>query len=432
MSDNRLDEARHIIDEADREMAKLFERRMAAVRTIADYKRAHDLPILDEAREREVIARGLGRLSDESLRGEYVLFQKGVMEVSRLYQRRLSEELWISLPARPLGYAITLARGALRRAGELFSLGRRAMIVTDDGVPPAYAEAVASRCREAGIFRFPQGERSKNPDTLRLLLSRMLESGMTRSDCVIAVGGGVAGDLAGFAAACYMRGIDFYNVPTTLLAQVDSSVGGKTAVDFGGVKNVVGAFHQPKGVLIDPDLLETLPPRQIANGLAEAVKMAVCFDAEGFALFEEPDPLAHLDEIIRRALEIKKDVVERDEREAGLRRALNFGHTLGHGIESLQKPDGLLHGECVALGMLPMCGPETRRRLLPVLRRLGLPTRCACPADRVMRAVRHDKKAAGGRINAVLSERIGSFEIRSLTPEDLEGRCRAFFEEENA
>ena len=324
-------------------------------------------------------------------------------------------------------YEITLARGCLGHAGESLNLNRKVLIVTDDGVPAAYARALAGQCRESEIVCIPQGEDSKNFDTLQLILRRMLALGMGRGDCAAAVGGGVVGDLTGFAAACYMRGIDFYNVPTTVLSQVDSSIGGKTAIDLDGIKNIVGAFHQPRAVLIDPDTLQTLPKRQIANGLAEAVKMALCLDASGFALFEKER--IDLDTVIENALITKRRVVEQDETEQGLRRVLNFGHTLGHGIESLHDENGLYHGECVALGMLPMCSDAVRARLLPVLRRLGLPTACGADADRVMRAVLHDKKAQDGMINAILVEEAGCYVQRRMTPEELRSRYIAWFGE---
>ena len=328
-------------------------------------------------------------------------------------------------------YDILLESGCLEQAGTLLDLDRKVLVVTDSGVPAAYAEAVASAGRTAEIVRFPAGESGKNFDNFRLLLGRMLSFGMGRGDCVAAVGGGVVGDMAGFAAACYMRGIDFYNIPTTVLSQVDSSVGGKTAIDLDGVKNVVGAFWQPRRVLIDPLTLATLPPRQVANGLAEAVKMALCFDAEGFARFESMDmekemtalsagrPAPALERVIADALRTKARVVEQDEKEHGLRRVLNFGHTLGHGIESMHEENGLLHGECVALGMLPMCSPAVRVRLLPVLEKLGLPVTCNADPDRVMQAVLHDKKMYAGKARAIFVEQPGTFTERSLSPDEL-------------
>ena len=324
-------------------------------------------------------------------------------------------------------YDIVLERGCIRRTGELLRLDRKVMVVTDDGVPEAYAKTVAGQCREARIETLPQGEENKNFAGFERLLRAMLDFGMTRKDCVAAVGGGVIGDMAGFAAACYMRGIDFYNIPTTVLSQVDSSIGGKTAIDLDGIKNIVGAFSQPKRVLIDPEVLETLPDRQVANGMAEAVKMAVCFDAEGFALAEGYRIGDRPDRLIENALRIKKRVVEEDVKEQGLRRALNFGHTLGHGIESLHAENGLYHGECVALGMLPMCSDAVRPRLKAVLERLGLPTVCGADPGRVMAAVIHDKKADHGKIMAVVCEEAGSCRIIPMTPEELRERYTAQF-----
>lgn len=324
-------------------------------------------------------------------------------------------------------YDIVLERGCIRRAGELLRLDRKVLVVTDDGVPEAYAKTVADQCGEARIETLPQGEENKNFAGFERLLRAMLDFGMTRKDCVAAVGGGVIGDMAGFAAACYMRGIDFYNIPTTVLSQVDSSIGGKTAIDLDGIKNIVGAFYQPKRVLIDPEVLETLPDRQVANGMAEAVKMAVCFDAEGFALAEGYRIGDNPDRLIENALRIKKRVVEEDVKEQGLRRALNFGHTLGHGIESLHAENGLYHGECVALGMLPMCSDAVRPRLKAVLERLGLPTVCGADPGRVMAAVIHDKKADHGKIMAVVCEEAGSCRIIPMTPEELRERYTAQF-----
>ena len=189
----------------------------------------------------------------------------------------------ITLSLGEHSYDIVLEPGCLSNAGSLLNLNRKVLVVTDSGVPESYADTVAASALAAEVVRIPEGESSKSFDNYRLLLRRMLALGMGRGDCVAAVGGGVVGDLSGFAAACYMRGIDFYNIPTTVLSQVDSSIGGKTAIDLDGIKNVVGAFYQPRCVLVDPATLSTLPRRQIANGLAEAVKMALCFDQEAFA-----------------------------------------------------------------------------------------------------------------------------------------------------
>ncbi len=316
-------------------------------------------------------------------------------------------KLTVTLPAS--SYDIHVGRGLLASVGELCRLDRRVLIVTDDGVPAAYAARVASFAKHPTLVTVPQGEGSKSLPTLGSLLSTMLEAGFTRTDAVVAVGGGVVGDLAGFAAATFMRGIDFYNIPTTLLAQVDSSIGGKTAVNLDGVKNCVGAFYQPRAVIIDPDLLSTLPARQVSAGLAEAIKMAATSDAALFERMEHEDLFAILDDIIVGSLKIKRDIVERDERESSLRRVLNFGHTLGHGYESAASLRGLLHGECVALGMLPLASESARARLIPVLEKAGLPTACDLPIDEVLAPVAHDKKADGSAIRYIYVDTIGSF-----------------------
>ena len=311
-------------------------------------------------------------------------------------------------------YDILVERGILARAAQYLSLERRVLVVTDTGVPREYAETLAAQCRQAVICTVGSGEGSKSLDGFGKLLQTMLDHGFSRRDCVVAVGGGVVGDLAGFAASAYMRGVDFYNIPTTLLSQIDSSIGGKTAVNFGGVKNIVGAFYQPKRVLIDPDLLKTLPPRQIANGLAEAIKMALTSDRELFELFERADVESSLEEIIVRSLHIKKDVVEQDEKESGLRRILNFGHTVGHGIESSEGMSELYHGECVALGMIPMCGEEIRARLIRVLRKCGLYRILSYDWKKITEAAFHDKKADGDTVTVTLVKEAGSFEIRTM------------------
>ena len=325
----------------------------------------------------------------------------------------------ISVSLGTQSYPIILDSGVLSRAGEHLALARRVLVVTDSGVPEEYTETVAGACRQARICTVPAGESSKNMDSYQQLLGEMLALGMGRGDCVVAVGGGMVGDLAGFAAATYMRGVDFYNVPTTLLAQVDSSVGGKTAIDMNGVKNIVGAFHQPRAVLIDTDTLRSLSRRQMAAGLAESVKMAMTCDAALLELIESSSDLtADLPEIIARSLSIKARVVEQDPTEQGLRRVLNFGHTIGHAVESCAGGK-LLHGECVALGMLPMCGPALRPRLTNILRKCGLPTECGFTPRQLLPYLIHDKKASSGEISVVLVDEPGSFRMEKRTPQEI-------------
>ena len=319
-------------------------------------------------------------------------------------------------------YDIIIKRGSLQNADEYFDLDRKVLIVTDSGVPCEYSLAIKKLCKQAVIVTVPFGEESKSIDTYKMLLETMLKEEFNRKDCVVAVGGGVVGDLAGFTAASYMRGIDFYNIPTTLLSQVDSSIGGKTAVNLNGHKNSVGAFYQPKKVLIDSELLKTLPPRQISNGLAEAVKMSLTHDASLFNLIETQDIYENIDEIIIKSLKIKRNIIVKDEKEQSLRKVLNFGHTIGHAIESEENLHGLYHGECVALGMIPMCSEEVRARLIPLLNKLNLKTELSFNEEKVLEALLHDKKSETDKISTVEVESVGSFKFSSKTISDLKER----------
>ena len=279
-------------------------------------------------------------------------------------------------------YDIIMKRGCLANLYQFINLSnRKVFILTDSGVPAQYAQSVLAQCPDGMVYTVPQGEGSKSLKVFGQVQQAMLDFNMTRKDLLVSVGGGVIGDLGGFCAATYMRGIDFVNCPTTTLSQVDSSIGCKTAIDLGETKNIVGAFWQPKVVLVDFDTLETLPRRHYVNGLAEAVKMGLIADPELFALFEQGKPEDNIEQIIYRSLRVKKNVVEQDEREQGQRACLNFGHTIGHGIEAVKgikgrRTVGLFHGECVALGMLPMIESKAlQKRVRAVYRRLGLPLR---------------------------------------------------------
>lgn len=311
-----------------------------------------------------------------------------------------------------LGYDIVLERGILNKASSYINMNRKCLIVTDSGVPKEYSEIIKNQAKEGYVCVIPQGEQSKNFDNYKMLLEKMVEYSFTRTDCVIAVGGGVVGDISGFVASSFMRGVDFYNVPTTLLSQLDSSIGGKVAIDLNGVKNIVGAFYQPKCVLIDSDTLKTLDVRQLHAGLCEAIKMSLTSDKELFELIENSSNLNEdIDVIIEKSLYIKKSVVEIDPTEKGLRKILNFGHTIGHAIES---HTGLLHGECVGLGMLPMCDAEIREKLLKILSKYSIPTTVKCDTDTLISYIVHDKKAKGNKVTIVVVNEIGTYEMREI------------------
>ena len=322
-------------------------------------------------------------------------------------------ELKINLDER--SYKITIGKNLLAKADEYFDLSRRVFILTDDGVPVEYSKMIAEKCKDAKIFTVGAGEASKSFACAEKALSLMLELGLTRRDCVVGVGGGVVGDLAGFIASVYMRGIDFYNVPTTFLSQVDSSIGGKNGLNLSGTKNIVGTFYQPKGVLIDTDTLKTLSKRQLNAGIAEAIKMSLTCDEELFEILEnEGVNEENIENVIEKSLRIKKFAVEEDEKESGLRKVLNFGHTLGHGIEAAEC-GGLYHGECVSIGMIPVCSDSVRKRLIPVLKKFSLPTSYTADVDKALNYAVHDKKCTADGIDTVLVHKIGSFKIEKMS-----------------
>ena len=325
-------------------------------------------------------------------------------------------------------YDIVVERGILKNAGKILNLQRRVLVVTDSGVPEIYAKTIAEQCMKPVIYTVETGEASKSLEVFGMILKKMLDNDFSRKDCVVAVGGGVVGDLAGFVASAYMRGVDFYNIPTTLLSQIDSSIGGKTAINFGNVKNIVGAFYQPKKVLIDSELLKTLPERQISNGLAEAIKMALTSDAELFEIFENKDIKSNIEEIIVRSLNIKKSVVEQDEKESGIRKILNFGHTIGHGIESSENMSELYHGECVALGLIPMCDEKIRPRVIEVLKKCNLYNKIEFDWEKITKAAFHDKKADGEFVEVTTVSEIGKFEMKTMKCSDVIDMAKKCFE----
>ena len=331
-------------------------------------------------------------------------------------ENRTEKKLRVDLG--PDSYEIMIGQGLLQKAGSHLDLNRKVLIVTDDGVPKEYADTVARQCREAVIETVAQGEESKSLPVFSRLEETMLKNDFTRKDCVVAVGGGVVGDLAAFAAACYMRGIDFCNVPTTVLSQVDSSIGGECAVNFAGVKNVLGAFYQPRQVVIDTDVLKTLPKRQVVNGIAEALKMAATFSEDLFEKIASVKSTEELFVLIGDAIDLKRKVVEEDEKEQGLRKVLNFGHTLGHGIE-VSSDGRLLHGESIALGMLPMCDPSVAVRLLSAMKQLGFPLICNFDEKKAEEAIMHDKKGTGDGVTTVYVPKIGTYEFRERTFDEL-------------
>ena len=345
--------------------------------------------------------------------------------------------LRVNIPHRE--YDIHIGRGILSGIGKLLTTvygGKKIVVVTDDNVGPLYAEKVKNALQEGGyeaeIITVAAGEQSKSVSVLESVYSRMLEFGITRTDLIIALGGGVVGDLTGFAAATLLRGIPFVQIPTTLLAQVDSSVGGKVAVNLEQGKNLVGAFYQPKMVIIDTDCLLTLTDEILADGMAEVIKYGAIEDAELFKALEGIDGREELfdkiQDIVYTCCDIKRRIVEADEHDLGGRMVLNFGHTFGHAIEKKYNYSKYTHGMAVAAGMVMAAqwGEErgiteggTRRRIEQILKKYSLPIDAGLRQEELCAAVSVDKKGSGDKINLILLEEIGKALIKEINKAEI-------------
>ena len=341
------------------------------------------------------------------------------------------------------GYDISIERGILCSVGERvrpLTKAKRAAIITDSNIAPIYLKTVLESFKRAGFevcsFAFPAGEPSKTLETVNRIMECFLIGKLTRGDIAVALGGGVTGDLTGFASAIYLRGIDFVQIPTSLLSQVDSSVGGKTGCDLPFGKNLCGAFHNPIAVFIDSDTLKTLPEHYLTDGLAESIKAGAIRLPNLFELFEK-GATDSLDDVIYRSVKMKADIVERDFTEKGERTLLNFGHTLGHAIEKYENFSGLSHGEAVSVGMALITKASekagltkqgTYDRLVACLEKYSLPTNTDIPLEELCSLCTSDKKSIGSSIKLVLIKEIGDAFVKEIPWELLldflkDGKC---------
>lgn len=331
-------------------------------------------------------------------------------------------------------YDILIDKGILDNTGKYISAARsggKAAVITDDNVDKYYGERIMKSLSDAGFdackFVFPHGEASKCHSTLLDIYEFLAEHGITRSDFIVALGGGVVGDTAGYAAATYMRGIDFVQVPTTGISQADSSVGGKTAVNINGGKNLVGAFYQPRLVVCDTDTLKTLTPEFFSDGMAEIVKHGMIKSPELFEILSEKDITENIVDIMKRNVTIKGRVVENDEREKGERMLLNFGHTLAHALEKYYNFTGLTHGRAISIGMSVfthiaerrgMCKPGVADKLDALLEKCGLPLTDPAPLHELYTLSLRDKKHLESGMNIVICSDIGKSEIVKMSVEE--------------
>ncbi len=337
-------------------------------------------------------------------------------------------------------YDILIGSGLIRRLGEeAKKLGKvqTVCLVSESNVYPLHGAAAESSLRQAGFrvvsFVFPAGEASKNGQTYLELLNFLAKSGLTRSDLLVALGGGVVGDLTGFAAATFLRGIRLIQVPTTLLAAVDSSVGGKTAIDLPAGKNLAGAFYQPSLVLCDTDTLNTLPRDVFLDGCAEVIKYGVIYDRKFFDYLNAAGPEFDREKVIRRCVELKRDVVAQDEFDTGSRMKLNLGHTVGHGVE-VRSEFAISHGKAVSIGMAIVSRAAAVRRILSrqdaaaieaTLSAYGLPVRTDYGADELIAYMLSDKKRSGGTVSLIIPTAIGCCQIVPTPVEELKAFLQA-------
>ena len=350
----------------------------------------------------------------------------------------------VNVPLGARSYKINIGPGLLRDLGRHcaeLKLGSRCAVISDKNVAPRFAKTVQASLKKAGfdsvLITVPAGETAKSIKVVEQCYDALAKHRLERKSFIVALGGGVVGDLAGFVAATYLRGIQFVQVPTTLLAQVDSSVGGKVGVNLKAGKNLVGAFHQPRLVLCDLDTLKTLPMREFRAGLAEVIKYGIIYDASLFERLERDLPKLlkrepkTLTEVIARCCEIKADVVSQDETESGLRAILNFGHTIGHAIENISGYGKYLHGEAISIGQVAAAmisaallrlSKDEANRISMIFGRAGLPTRMSLNASqrkKLLAAMRLDKKVSGGEVKFVLAERIGKVVWGQSVPESM-------------
>lgn len=319
---------------------------------------------------------------------------------------------------------IIIERDSMLHLADYIDLNCKVMIITDDGVPEEYHRQVLKQCPQGYLHVCRHGEGAKSFPVYQQICEKLLQLDFSRKDRILALGGGVIGDLGGFVAATFKRGMKFASIPTTTLSQIDSSIGGKVAVNLGEVKNVIGTFYHPETVLIDLNTLRTLPRRHYYNGLVEAVKAGMIADPEIFRLFEEEDIDQALEEIITRSLIVKKHVVEEDEKEQHLRKILNFGHTIGHAIESIYHLHDYYHGECVAMGMMKILENEQlKERLEKILKKMEIPLEVPYQIDEVIAFIRKDKKASGDEITIVQVCEPGKAQLIDMKIEDMRKFC---------
>jgi 3-dehydroquinate synthase len=328
----------------------------------------------------------------------------------------------VHVPLDNRSYDVLIENGILNNIDLYIDKSKQIVIITDDGIPTQYQNIIKPKLKDPLLLTIPQGEQSKSMETAQLLINQMIENNVTRHSTIIALGGGVVGDLAGFVASIYMRGVDFIQVPTTLLSQIDSSVGGKVAVNAIKMKNAIGTFYQPKVVLIDPSTLFTLNPRQLNSGFAEMIKYGLIASKSLFYNLFNNNSLSNIDELIYECVTIKRNIVIQDEKDLGIRQILNYGHTIGHAIEQYSNYD-LLHGEAISIGMYMMSkNTGFHQELKQLLNKYNLPHQFEYDKETLFNYILTDKKATRNKLNIILVEELGKAFIKPILIEEIKER----------
>ena len=317
-------------------------------------------------------------------------------------------------------YEVIVEKGIIKNITPYVDIEKKFLIVSDDRIPNVYINTIKKQLKEVDVFIFPHGENNKSLDNYKLIIERLVKEDFSRKDYIIALGGGVVSDLAGFVASTYKRGMNLINIPTTTLAMVDASVGGKVALNFDKLKNVIGAFYHPNYILIDIDTLETLPKRHYINGVIEALKTGMIGDKELYNIFFNGDYREHIEEIIYRSLQYKIKIVEQDEKEENIRKVLNFGHTFGHAYETYFLMKNYLHGEAVALGIVTISKDKPYLEdIKKLFTKWGIKLNINVEKDKIINIIRNDKKCDDDIVDLIIVDEIGKSKIVPTKIEDL-------------
>lgn len=317
-------------------------------------------------------------------------------------------------------YEVIVEKGIIKNITPYVDIEKKFLIVSDDRIPNVYINTIKKQLKKVDVFIFPHGENNKSLDNYKLIIERLIKEDFSRKDYIIALGGGVVSDLAGFVASTYKRGMNLINIPTTTLAMVDASVGGKVALNFDKLKNVIGAFYHPNYILIDIDTLETLPKRHYINGVIEALKTGMIGDKELYNIFFNGDYREHIEEIIYRSLQYKIKIVEQDEKEENIRKVLNFGHTFGHAYETYFLMKNYLHGEAVALGIVTISKDKPYLEdIKKLFTKWGIKLNINVEKDKIINIIRNDKKCDDDIVDLIIVDEIGKSKIVPTKIEDL-------------